>query len=153
MFTNFRKQPTVFITNKPHLIFASVILIGTESILDEDAGKKDGKETETKEQITVGIEQIKKVEVYYCELCRMYLPRVEENDVQRVLTKHCKMRIHMQQYVRYKEDKDLAKHAERLQRKENAEREKGEKKVRKIVVVVVSFVFSGVIVAGKGKRN
>lgn len=34
----------------------------------------------------------------------------------------------MQQYVRYKEDKDLAKHAERLQRKENAEREKGEKK-------------------------
>lgn len=59
----------------------------------------------------------------------MYLPRVDEIDSQRVLAKHCRMRIHMQQYVRYKEDKDLAKHAERLQRKENEEREKGEKKV------------------------
>lgn len=58
----------------------------------------------------------------------MYLPRVDESDAQRILAKHCKMRMHMQQYVRYKEDKDLAKHAERLQRKENAEREKVEKK-------------------------
>lgn len=100
------------------------------TILDEEAGKKEGKEIEIKkEQITVGIEQIRKVEVYYCDLCRMYLPRVDEGDVQRVLAKHCRMRIHMQQYVRYKEDKDLAKHAERLQRKENAEREKGGKKV------------------------
>lgn len=111
----------------------TTFLIGSESILDEEAGKKDGKESDSKEQITVGIEQIRKVEVYYCELCRMYLPRVEENDVQRVLTRHCKMRSHMQQYVRYKEDKDLAKHAERLQRKENAEREKEEKKEKEHV--------------------
>lgn len=95
--------------------------------LDEDSVKKEGKELDSKDQVTVGIEQIRKVEVYYCELCRMYLPRIEEADVQRVLTKHCRMRIHMQQYVRYKEDKDLAKHAERLQRKENEEREKEEK--------------------------
>lgn len=106
------------------------VIITYQIILDEETGKKEGgKEVDSKDQVTVGIEQIRKVEVYYCELCRMYLPRVEESDVQRILAKHCKMRIHMQQYVRYKEDRDLAKHAERLQRKENEERERGEKKV------------------------
>lgn len=54
----------------------------------------------------------------------MYLPRVEESEVDRVLAKHCKQRTHMTRYIRFKEDKELAKRAERLQRKETAEKEK-----------------------------
>ncbi|KAJ8912951.1 hypothetical protein NQ315_000006 [Exocentrus adspersus] len=42
---------------------------------------------------------------------------------QKILSKHCKLRVHMQRYVRYKEDQDLEKRAEKLQRKEMAEKE------------------------------
>ncbi|KAK4879119.1 hypothetical protein RN001_007265, partial [Aquatica leii] len=64
------------------------------------------------DKINVGIEQIRKIEVYYCELCHMYLPRVENADLERTLAKHCKQRTHMQRYIRYKEDKEIASRAE-----------------------------------------
>ncbi|KAF2898568.1 hypothetical protein ILUMI_07613 [Ignelater luminosus] len=97
---------------------------------DEDDGKKKDIEGKPKEQINVGIEQIRKVEVHYCELCRMYLPRVEENELEKTLSKHCKQRTHMQRYIRYKEDKEIANRAERLQRKETAEKEREKSKVK-----------------------
>ncbi|KRT85953.1 hypothetical protein AMK59_1126, partial [Oryctes borbonicus] len=90
--------------------------------------KKEEVDTKPKEQINVGIENIKKVEVYYCDLCRMYLPRGEDCEISRILAKHCKQRTHLQRYVRYKEDKELTKRAERLQRKETAEKEKEKEK-------------------------
>jgi len=96
---------------------------------DEESKKKDA-ESKPKEHINVGIEQIKKVEVHYCELCRMYLPRVEEGELEKTLAKHCKQRTHMQRYIRYKEDKELANRAERLQRKEIAEKEREKNKVK-----------------------
>lgn len=58
----------------------------------------------------------------------MYLPRGEDADMPKILSKHCKLRVHMQRYVRYKEDQDLEKRAEKLQRKELAEKEVQEKK-------------------------
>lgn len=117
-------------------------IIFNHCIAEEEGqtGKKKDSEPK-KEKINVGIEQIRKVEVYYCDLCRMYLPRVEDSELPRVLSKHCKLRTHMQQYVRYKEDKDLAKHAERLQRKENAEKENKEKKVCVIINTTAHFNF------------
>lgn len=81
-----------------------------------------------KEPVNVGIEQIRKIDAHYCDLCKMYLPRGEETDIQKILSKHCKLRVHMQRYVRYKEDQDLEKRAEKLQRKELAEKEVLEKK-------------------------
>lgn len=80
--------------------------------------------------INVGIENIRKVDVHYCDLCRMYLPRAEEGDIDKILSKHCKQRTHLQKYIRYKEDKELTKRAERLQRKETAEKEREKDKVR-----------------------
>lgn len=78
-----------------------------------------------KEHVNVGIEEIHKVEVFYCDLCRMYLPRVNDDDeMNKEIARHCKQRTHLQKYIRYKEDKELAKMAERLVRKENAEKEK-----------------------------
>lgn len=95
---------------------------------EEGEGKKKEPTSETKsrirEQINVGIEKIRKIEVHYCDLCRMYLPRVEDGDTSRILAKHCRQRTHMQRYIRFKEDSELTKRAENLQRKENAEKEK-----------------------------
>ncbi|KAJ8983844.1 hypothetical protein NQ317_016449 [Molorchus minor] len=93
-----------------------------DSVGDGD-GSDDEKKEEAKEPINVGIEQIRKIEAHYCDLCKMYLPRGEEIDIPKILSKHCKLRVHMQRYVRYKEDQDLEKRAEKLQRKEIAEKE------------------------------
>ncbi|XP_018322535.1 zinc finger protein on ecdysone puffs isoform X2 [Agrilus planipennis] len=97
--------------------------------LDEETpeGKKEP-EGKAKEKINVGIEHISKVEVHYCELCKMYLPRVAEVEVETMFSKHCRQRIHMQKYIRYKEDKEIQNRAEKLQRKETAEKENREKK-------------------------
>lgn len=58
----------------------------------------------------------------------MYLPRGDESEMAKLLAKHCRQRTHLQRYVRYKEDKELTKRAERLQRKETAEKEKEKEK-------------------------
>ncbi|KAF5303342.1 hypothetical protein FQR65_LT08255 [Abscondita terminalis] len=97
---------------------------------DEDDDKKKDPEIKPKEKINVGIEQIRKVEVNYCELCHMYLPRVDDNDLEKTLAKHCKQRTHLQRYIRYKEDKEIASRAERLQRKETAEKEREKNKLK-----------------------
>lgn len=104
-------------------------------VLEEDAANAEAKKKEVispEKQINVGIESIRKVEVHYCDLCLMYLPRAEENEIPAVLAKHCKQRTHMQRYIRFKEDKEIAKRAERLQRKEIAEKEK--EKVWSIII-------------------
>ncbi|KAJ8956485.1 hypothetical protein NQ314_006723 [Rhamnusium bicolor] len=90
---------------------------------DADGSENEEKKEEVKEPVNVGIEQVHKVEAHYCDLCKMYLPRGEEMDMPKILSRHCKLRVHMQRYVRYKEDKDLEKRAEKLQRKEIAEKE------------------------------
>lgn len=100
-------------------------------LLEEDSGdsKKKDSEGKPKEVINVGIENIRKVEVHYCDLCRMYLPRADEGEIDKIISKHCKQRTHLQKYIRYKEDKELTKRAERLQRKETAEKERERDKV------------------------
>lgn len=90
--------------------------------MSEEDDKKDHKEP-----VSVGIEQIRKVDAYYCDLCKMYVGRGNEEIMPPILARHCKQRTHMQRYIRYKEDKDLEKRAEKLQRKETAEKEGKEK--------------------------
>lgn len=80
-----------------------------------------------KEPVNVGIEQIRKVEAHYCDLCKMYISRGTEDEMPAIIARHCKQRTHMQRYVRYKEDKELEKRAEKLQRKETAEKERQNK--------------------------
>ncbi|XP_022918577.1 zinc finger protein on ecdysone puffs-like isoform X2 [Onthophagus taurus] len=96
---------------------------------EEREKKKEGEDTtKPKESINVGIEHVKKVEVYYCDLCSMYLPRREESEMPKKIAEHCKLRTHLRRYVSYKEDKELAKRAERLQRRETLEKEKEKEK-------------------------
>lgn len=83
--------------------------------------KKEKPETEadeaenkpkTKQMIKVGSEYIKRVEVQFCELCKVYLPRSENNE--RAVALHCSTRSHLKKYVRDNDDKALRRQAERI---------------------------------------
>ncbi|XP_069677621.1 uncharacterized protein [Periplaneta americana] len=94
-----------------------------------DKDKKEGEEK--KKEINLGSEYIKKVEVYYCELCRLYLPRLDQPE--RALSIHCRTRNHLQRYVRYRDDRALRSKAEKIHHrkeiaKENAAKEAEAKK-------------------------
>ncbi|XP_017780072.1 PREDICTED: zinc finger protein on ecdysone puffs-like isoform X2 [Nicrophorus vespilloides] len=105
--------------------FMTIDSVGDMDEEGDTAEKKEGGDSKSKEHINVGIENIKKVEVHYCDLCRLYLPRVsEDEEMNKILVRHCRQRTHLQKYIRYKEDRELAKKAEKLQRKETAEKEK-----------------------------
>lgn len=69
---------------------------------------------------------MKKVEVYFCELCRRYLPRRDQPE--KALSFHCRTRYHLQRYVRHRDDKALRREAERIHRKEVQEKEEKEQK-------------------------
>jgi len=48
---------------------------------------------------SIGKEFCKKVEVYYCELCKFNLP--PHDDVEQQLNLHCRNRVHLQRYVQH----------------------------------------------------
>lgn len=75
----------------------------------DSVGDGDGSEGGEKEEVNVGLEKIRKIEVHYCDLCKMYLPRGEENELSDILTKHCKQKVHSKRYARLKEKEDLEK--------------------------------------------
>lgn len=90
------------------------------------ADKKDATSTDTdskqsKQDINVGNEHVKKIEVYYCELCHFYLPYNEEQEA--ALKKHCCSRGHLRTYLRYKENQSLRMAAERIHRKHQEQRD------------------------------
>lgn len=92
--------------------------------------EEEEEKSSNKEPVSVGIEQIRKVEAFYCDLCKIYVGRGTDDQIPRILSRHCKQRTHMQRYIRYKEDRDLEKRAEKLQRKETAEKVDKEKHVK-----------------------
>ncbi|XP_066156988.1 zinc finger protein on ecdysone puffs isoform X1 [Euwallacea fornicatus] len=102
----------------------SVGEVGDEAAASSD--EKEKQEKEKKKKVSVGMEQIMRIEAYYCDLCRMFLPIGTENEYPDILAGHCRKRFHLARYVRQKESEDLKKKAEKLQRKETAEKEKKE---------------------------
>lgn len=79
----------------------------------------------------LGSEYVKKIEVFFCELCRLYLPRLDQPE--RALSIHCRTRTHLQRYVRYRDDRALRSKAEKIHHrkevaKENAVKEAEVKK-------------------------
>uniref|UniRef100_A0A182U523 C2H2-type domain-containing protein n=1 Tax=Anopheles melas TaxID=34690 RepID=A0A182U523_9DIPT len=87
---------------------------GTEDEDDED--DDDDEEEDDENQMIIGEEHVKKVQVQYCDLCNMYLPRRTENQ-DRVLREHCKKRSHLKLYIRFRNDKKLREQAERFHKK------------------------------------
>ncbi|XP_043278712.1 DBIRD complex subunit ZNF326-like isoform X2 [Venturia canescens] len=75
------------------------------------------KKPKNKQMIKVGLEYIKRVEVQFCELCKVYLPRNESSE--RAVALHCSTRSHLKRselsrYVRDNDDKALRRQAERI---------------------------------------
>lgn len=56
--------------------------------------------------------------MWWCELCRVYLPRVDAggSEEAEVLRRHCRLRIHLGRYVQHRDTRTLRKHAERIHR-------------------------------------
>lgn len=88
----------------------------------DSSGENDTEGGEKKEEVNLGGEHVKKVEVYYCDLCRIYLNRKEDQEI--ALKKHCTMRSHLRAYVRYRDDRTLRKAAERIHKKHNESKQK-----------------------------
>lgn len=98
-----------------------------------DAEKKEGEKTATdgeppkkattgsKAEIIVGNEHLKKVEVYYCDLCYYYLPH--KKDQEAALKIHCNSKGHLRAYVRYRENQNLRLAAEKIHRKHQEKRD------------------------------
>lgn len=72
---------------------------------------------------------MKKVTAFYCELCRFYLSRTDDNEAE-VLARHCQNRAHMKRYVSARDDLALRKKAEKLHRELEKLNEEEEKEVR-----------------------
>lgn len=79
-----------------------------------------GEDNDGKETVNVGIEQIRKIEAYYCDLCKMYLPRGDESEMDGILSRHCSQKIHRKRYLRLKDD-DKAKNAEKEEKEVKTE--------------------------------
>lgn len=62
-----------------------------------DNSNEGEKKTKSKQMIKVGAEYIKRVEVQYCELCKVYLSRSE--NVERAIALHCSTRSHLKRYA------------------------------------------------------
>ncbi|XP_063899646.1 zinc finger protein on ecdysone puffs isoform X2 [Helicoverpa armigera] len=113
-----------------------------DEVEDDDSGgekKDESSPKKPKVEINIGSEHIKKMEVWWCELCRVYLPRVEPGGTEEAeaLRCHCRLRIHLGRYVQHRDTRTLRKHAERIHRqlhqqkedKEPSASETGEKNV------------------------
>lgn len=96
-------------SNLTHFIFIPKYFISSLFAEDEESNDKKKEKTEGessseaekkskgKQMIKVGAEYIKRVEVQYCELCKVYLPRSENTE--RALALHCSMRSHLKRYI------------------------------------------------------
>uniref|UniRef100_A0A2M4ADV7 Putative transcriptional regulator atrx n=1 Tax=Anopheles triannulatus TaxID=58253 RepID=A0A2M4ADV7_9DIPT len=83
---------------------------------DDDDDEDDDDDNGDELQMIIGEEHVKKVEVQYCELCNIYLPRRMESQ-EKALRDHCKKRSHLKLYIRYRNDKKLREKAERIHKK------------------------------------
>lgn len=94
---------------------------GGEFECDENIAAAEVKTTDNSHaEINVGNEHVKKIEVLYCELCRYYLPHLEDPDA--ALQKHCSTRNHLRAYLRYKENQSLKITAEMIHRRDHKEK-------------------------------
>ncbi|XP_047019845.1 zinc finger protein on ecdysone puffs-like isoform X1 [Helicoverpa zea] len=99
-----------------------------DEVEDDDSGgekKDESSPKKPKVEINIGSEHIKKMEVWWCELCRVYLPRVEPGGTEEAeaLRRHCRLRIHLGRYVQHRDTRTLRKHAERIHRQLHQQKE------------------------------
>ncbi|XP_054275038.1 uncharacterized protein LOC128994479 isoform X2 [Macrosteles quadrilineatus] len=98
---------------------------GEEGGENEGEKSKEKKVKKKKKQINLGSEYCKKINVYFCELCKTFLPRIE--DQEQALAVHCRGSMHLRCYVKKKDDLALRKRAERIHRMREAQRKAEQK--------------------------
>lgn len=99
-----------------------------DEVEDDDSGgekKEESSPKKAKVEINIGSEHIKKMEVWWCELCRVYLPRAEtgSSEEAEALRRHCRLRIHLGRYVQHRDTRTLRRHAERIHRQLHQQKE------------------------------
>ncbi|CAG9862078.1 unnamed protein product [Phyllotreta striolata] len=100
----------------------------------DSVGDVDGEGSEVEEKkddekevpLNVGIEKIRKIEAYYCDICKMYLQRGEESEIPKILGRHCKQRVHVTRYHRMKEAQESEK---KMAKKEASETEAAKQEI------------------------
>ncbi|XP_039754538.1 zinc finger protein on ecdysone puffs-like isoform X2 [Pararge aegeria] len=94
---------------------------------DDSCGEKkeEAAPKKPKVEINIGSEHIKKMEVWWCELCRVYLPRAETGSAEEAeaLRRHCRLRAHLGRYVQHRDTRTLRRHAERIHRQLHQQKE------------------------------
>lgn len=70
---------------------------------EKEKEKEKEREKEAEEKVSdedkLGVEFIRKVEAFYCEVCRIYLPRLMNKE--KALRIHCRSKNHLKCYLRY----------------------------------------------------
>ncbi|XP_045777026.1 zinc finger protein on ecdysone puffs isoform X2 [Maniola jurtina] len=92
-----------------------------DEVEDDDSSGEKKEEVAPKKpkvEINIGSEHIKKMEVWWCELCRVYLPRAEAGSAEEAeaTRRHCRLRAHLGRYVQHRDTRTLRRHAERIHR-------------------------------------
>lgn len=75
--------------------------------------------------LVLGSEFCKKVEIYFCDLCKTFVPRID--DQEQALAVHCRGSNHLRWYVKKKDDLALRKRAERIHKMREEQRKVLEK--------------------------
>ncbi|XP_050300895.1 uncharacterized protein LOC126739311 [Anthonomus grandis grandis] len=92
--------------------FTTIDSVG--DIVDDNSPDDEEVKKKKKDRVYHGIELVKKVDAWYCDLCRMFLPRCTENESPDIISGHCLKRFHVQRFTRQKENAELKKKAEKM---------------------------------------
>lgn len=72
-------------------------------LLEAETAQKSADE-ETRKRGLIGLDYIKAVEAYYCELCNHYSPKQGDDTLETYSKKHCLQHLHVKNYLRHKEE-------------------------------------------------
>lgn len=75
-----------------------------DAILLEAETAQKSTDEETRKRGLIGLDHIKEVEAFYCELCNHYSQKQGEDNLEDYTKKHCLLPSHVKHYLRHKEE-------------------------------------------------
>lgn len=90
----------------------------TETHTDDQNDVNPDEDDEEQSDVNVGGEHVKEVVVSFCELCHFYISH--QRNSERAVKRHCTMRTHLRNFIKYKDDLVFKEEqrAKQLKRKE-----------------------------------
>lgn len=77
-------------------------------LLEAETAQKSTDE-ETRKRGLIGLDFIKAVEAFYCELCNHYSPKLGDDTLDAYTKKHCLQHLHIKNYLRHKDETEKSK--------------------------------------------